>query len=87
MSREEKYVRAPVLCICPDGSTFRTTFAEADELVHDGLAERDGEKMIRMKREGRIDGKLSLQVGAFLAGAIRRRERWARFMWSDMKKG
>ncbi|MHB8499706.1 MAG: hypothetical protein ACYDCG_18310 [Candidatus Acidiferrales bacterium] len=71
-------MRSPVLCVNCDGTTFRVTFEEADRLVHDGLAEIDGEKRLLMKREGKSGGRLSLRVGAPLAVAVHRREGWAR---------
>jgi hypothetical protein len=77
-------MRSPVLCVNPDGSTFRTTYADAAELVRDGLAEPDGEKRLRMKRE-RGGGAQSRKVGSYLAGALRRREDWALTMVSQMK--
>ena len=77
-------MRTPVLCVNPDGSTFRVTYADADELVRDGLAERDGDKRLRMKRE-RGGGAQSKRVGVYLAGAIRRHEDWALTMRSETK--
>jgi hypothetical protein len=77
-------MRTPVLCVNPDGSSFRVTYADADELLRDGLAERDGEKRLRIKHE-RGRGAQSRKVGSYLAGALRRREDWALTMVSQMK--
>jgi len=77
-------MRSPVLCVNPDGSTFRTTYEEAAELVRDGLAEPDGKKRLRMKRE-RGGGAQSKKVGTYLAGAVRRHEDWALTMVAEMK--
>jgi hypothetical protein len=79
-------MRSPVECVCPDGSTFRVTFAEADKFVRDGLAERAGKKRLRMKREGRSGGRLSLRVGATLASAALRDESWAKTMLAQINR-
>jgi hypothetical protein len=77
-------MRMPVLCVNPDGSSFRVTYAQADEFVRDELAERDSEKRLRMGHE-RGRGAQSSKVGSYLAGALRRREGWALTMVSQMK--
>jgi hypothetical protein len=79
-------MRSPVLCTCPDGSIFRATFAEADELVSDGLAEWTGRKTLRMKREGRSGGRLSLRVGAALASPALRDEGWAQVALAQINR-
>jgi len=77
-------MRTPVLCVNPDGSTFRVTYAEAAELIRDGFAKPDGEKRLRIKRE-RSGGAQSKRVGSYLAGAVRRHEDWALTMIRQMK--
>ena len=78
-------LRKPVVCNNHDGSEFRVTYAEAEELVREDLAERVSEKRIRMKRECRAGGRLSLRVGKTLAMGVQRDEPWARAMLLDSR--
>lgn len=70
--------RCRILCIWPDGSYFRATEAEGEQLVCDGLAEWSGSHTLRMQEISSSGGKLSLKVGAKLATAAQRNESWAR---------
>jgi hypothetical protein len=70
--------RCRITCVWPDGSHFRATEAEAEQLVCDGLAEWDGTRTLRMQEISNSGGKLSLQAGGKLATAAQRNESWAR---------
>jgi hypothetical protein len=70
--------RCPVVCVWPNGETFRVTEMEAAQLVCDGLVEWDGARALRMQEISHSGGKLSLRVGSKLATAAQRNESWAR---------
>lgn len=70
--------RCRITCIWPDGSHFRATQAEAEQLVCDGLGQWDGSRTLRMQEISGSGGRLSLQVGGKLATAAQRNESWAR---------
>jgi hypothetical protein len=72
--------RCPVVCVWPDGESFRVTESEADLIVADDLGEWEGRKTVRMKPVDRVGGRLSLLVGGRLAVAAQRGEPWARTM-------
>jgi hypothetical protein len=78
-----------VLCVNPDFSTFRVTREEADALVRDGVAKWHDEKKkkLKMQRKGRSGGRLSCQVGGYLASEVLRDEDWALTMSANMRKG
>jgi hypothetical protein len=44
--------RCPVLCVRPNDSTFRITFAQAKLLVKEGVAEWTGRKALQIRRQG-----------------------------------
>ncbi len=69
--------RCPVVCVWPDGKSFRVTVSEADAIVADDLGEWEGRKTVRMKPVVRVGGRLSLIVGGRLAVAAQRGEPWA----------
>ena len=78
--------RCPVVCVWPDGESFRCTISEADEIVVDDLGEWDGKKTVRMKPINRSGGRLSLRVGARLAVAVQRNQPWARVALSEIQR-
>lgn len=78
--------RCPVVCVWPDGESFRVTVSEADSIVADDLGEWEGKKTVRMKPLDRAGGKLSLRVGARLAVAVHRNEPWARAMLEQIER-
>jgi hypothetical protein len=79
--------RCPVVCVWPDGESFRVTVSEAEQIVCDGLAEWDGRDALRMKPVNRSGGRLSLRVGARLAVAVQRGEAWAKVMLEQINHG
>jgi hypothetical protein len=70
--------RHKITAVWPDGSSFHVTKGEAQQIVADNLGEWDGEKTIRLKKEGWSGGSLSRKVGAPLAVAAQRGEPWAK---------
>lgn len=76
--------RCPVVCVWPDGESFRVTVSEAEQIVADDLGEWDGHKTVRMSHHDRTGGRLSLIVGARLAEASRRNQGWARVAVSEV---
>jgi len=78
--------RCPVVCVWPDGESFRATESEADVIVADDLGEWDGRKTVRMKPIDRTGGRLSLRVGTRLAVAVQRGETWAKAMLEQIER-
>jgi len=69
--------RCPFTVQLRDGSRCRITKQAAGELLHDGLVELIGSKLLLMLPAGRSGGRLSLKVGSTLASATLRYEQWA----------
>ena len=44
-------MRTPVVVVCPNESTYRVTYAEAERLVSLGRARRESKKLIRLRRD------------------------------------
>jgi hypothetical protein len=44
-------MRTPVVVVCPNDSTYRVTYAEAERLVSQGRAHRESKKLIRLSRD------------------------------------
>lgn len=78
--------RCPVVCVWPDGESFRVTAEEAKQIVADDLGEFEGRKTVRMKPIDRSGGRLSVRVGARLAVAIQRNQAWARIALSEINR-
>jgi len=78
--------RCAVVCVWPDGESFRVTQSDADVIVADDLGEWDGKKTVRMKPINRSGGRLSLRVGARLAVAIQRNQPWAHVALADINR-
>jgi hypothetical protein len=78
--------RCAVTCVWPGGESFHCTASEAQRIVADGEGEWEGEQNIRMNGSASGGGRLSLRVGARLAGAVRRREGWAKVMLSEINR-
>jgi hypothetical protein len=78
--------RSSIDCVYPDGSSFQATVAEARWIVANDLGEWGEQRVIRMKRQGRSGGRLSLRVGPPLANAVHRGESWARTMLQQIER-
>lgn len=78
--------RCVVVCTWPDGTSFRVTTEEAQQIVADDLGEFEGRKTVRMKPIDRCGGRLSLRVGARLAVAVQRNQPWARVALSEVSR-
>jgi hypothetical protein len=78
--------RTPVVCVWPDGETFRVSRDEANSIVSDDLGFWDGHQTVRMRPVSRSGGRLSLRVGGRLATAVYRNESWARTMLEEINR-
>lgn len=78
--------RCPVVCVWPDGESFRATVGEAERIVADDLGEWDGRKVVRMKSIDRSGGRLSSRVGARLAVAVQRNQPWANVALREIER-
>ncbi len=57
-------MRTPVVVVCPNDSTYRVTYVEAERLVSMGRARRESRKLIRLKRErheSELTGRLRIR--------------------------
>jgi hypothetical protein len=78
--------RCPVTCVWPGGESFSVTLSEGQRIVTDGEGEWESERTIRMNPAVNGGGRLSLRVGERLAGAVGRREGWAKVMLSEINR-
>lgn len=44
-------MRTPVVVVCPNSSTYRVTYAEAERLVRTNRAHRENQKLLRLSRD------------------------------------